>query len=574
MTQWTKVSLLFLGEGIMILILGTLPGAAQLLFVQEQEILPLIRVEDQRFGVAVSLAGDIAILGATDYVPGSASVPGEVQVFRRSGAFWEHEDTISIGVRGDAFGSALTISGNELIIGAPLWVEPGGGAPGAVFFFRFENDQWVESQGAITGIGGRFGDSVAASSDGQLLVVGAPFDEGSRGTAYIYRRTGGVWELDLRVLAGDGDKNELFGDSVGVDGSVVMVGMTRDEGVGSVHVFEFIKDVWVQREEPLSGDVTGSGDEFGQALVVEGDVVVIGSPGDNEGSAYVFRRLGNDWVQEQRLAARFGNLGDGFGDSVALSSGVIVVGAGAGDGRNVGSGGAYAYRDHGGIWAEDQLLFADDGMAGDEFGGAGGRAFDDVVALDSSGLLVGANRHEEGGVRSGAAYYYRRVDGESCLAGSVNQGMGPLSNVLYVNGSIGDQGRVVEVASNDLISLVMLSPPAGSNGRFVLQGHLGTPVAPGVALPFDVGVSCFPLLLSAGSEPVIVANNLGRTNLVGASVFFGVPTQDPGRAPTAFFYDPLPAGSALTFQGIIVDQGSAGVRPVSVTNAVIVLVRP
>ena len=158
-----------------------------------------------------------------------------------------------------------------------------------------------------------------------------------------------------------------------------------------------------------------------------------------------------------------------------------------------------------------------------------------------------------------------------CTGGTVNATQGPVSNVLYVNGSFGESDRVVRSTPEDLLVLTLLRPPAGGNGKFVIHANDERPTSSSVtALPAQIGSTCFPLLLSSGAAPVIVANNIGKTAVVGESQFFGVPQADPSPAATSFFYAPLPAGTVLTFQAVIVDPVSNSPKGASATNAIIV----
>jgi hypothetical protein len=80
---------------------------------------------------------------------------------------------------------------------------------------------------------------------------------------------------------------------------------------------------------------------------VSGDVAVVGAIyGTDFGSAYVFRRNPGgpgSWVQEQKLLASDGAVGDHFGASVSVSGDVAVVGAWANDDQGDGSGSAYVF---------------------------------------------------------------------------------------------------------------------------------------------------------------------------------------------------------------------------------------
>ncbi|CAK0818536.1 unnamed protein product [Prorocentrum cordatum] len=92
----------------------------------------------------------------------------------------------------------------------------------------------------------RFGYSVAVSSDGARVVVGSFYDsdQGTAfGSAYVFNGTTG--ERLLKLVASDGAANDYFGDSVAVssDGARVVVGAMNDDdqgtNSGSAYVFDF-----------------------------------------------------------------------------------------------------------------------------------------------------------------------------------------------------------------------------------------------------------------------------------------------------------------------------------------------
>jgi len=100
---------------------------------------------------------------------------------------------------------------------------------------------------------------------------------------------------------------------------------------------------------------------FGSAVDIEGDSAVIGSSNDSftafgAGSAYVFRRSGVVWAQEQKLLAADGEAYDEFGVSVAISGDAVLVGARLDDGTYANSGSAYVYRYCGVSWAGETKL--------------------------------------------------------------------------------------------------------------------------------------------------------------------------------------------------------------------------
>lgn len=163
-----------------------------------------------------------------------------------------------------------------------------------------------------------------------------------------------------------------------------------------------------------------------------------------------------------------------------------------------------------------------------------------------------------------------------CYEGTVNAAGGSIVDVLYLNGTAGGATRSVDTAQGSLVWASIFAPPAGGPGKFVIHADSGVPTSSSVSLlPSNVGTTCFPFLLPAAA-PVAVWNNLGKVNLVGSSQYFDTtPIPDPPSAPTIFLQllsgdaINLPAGTEITFQGIIVDPASLSAKGASTTNAVI-----
>ena len=205
----------------------------------------------------------------------------------------------------------------------------------------------------------RFGVSVAVSGD--VVVVGAYGANGNQGSAYVFVKpvTGQPsMTQTAKLTASDGAAYDLFGCSVAVSGDVVVVGAYGANGEqGSAYVFVKPPGGWATTSaytaKLTASDGAGS-DYFGHSVAVSGDVVVVGAYGDDiganlgQGSAYVFVKPPGGWATTSaytaKLTASDGAAGDGFGVSVAVSGGVVVVGAYGDDiGANDAQGSAYVY---------------------------------------------------------------------------------------------------------------------------------------------------------------------------------------------------------------------------------------
>ena len=184
------------------------------------------------------------------------------------------------------------------------------------------------------------------------------------------------------------------------------------------------------------------------------------------------------------------------------------------------------------------------------------------------------------GWRSGAILLVEDPDNDplSCTVGTVDLLNNGPTDVLFVNGSAGGLNREVTVNDGVTISATIERAPAGGSAKFLIHGNIGRP-SPGtvIALPANIGDACFPILFENGGNPVVIANNAGRRNRVGASMFFGTSTPDPARAPTTFMErtsDPnLPPGTILTLQGALIDPGTVATLNASATNAVTIVVQ-
>src|SRR5262245_20382707 len=102
------------------------------------------------------------------------------------------------------------------------------------------------------------------------------------------------------------------------------------------------------------------GDGFGFAVAARGDVLAVGAPynmnGGVRGSAYIFRRAGSTWSFEQKVAPHDNPPSAEFGDAVAIGGDVLVVGMPFYSTQNNGSGFAYVYRFDGRQWNFDARL--------------------------------------------------------------------------------------------------------------------------------------------------------------------------------------------------------------------------
>ncbi len=163
-----------------------------------------------------------------------------------------------------------------------------------------------------------------------------------------------------------------------------------------------------------------------------------------------------------------------------------------------------------------------------------------------------------------------------CRRGNVNGAAGPVTDVLFVNGTTGtDPERIVTVDRSDPFEISVGAPPSRPLGPspYVLYVDGGQPTRQSArTLPFLIGRTCMPTPLSGGSPPRI-ANNFGRTGLLGRENWPGPPTSPaPSVALRVSGGLMMHGGRSFFVQGLIVDTASRS-RRLAVTNGVGVRVR-
>lgn len=401
------------------IVILVLQAPAALALNESQRIKANDAASNDNFGFSVGISGGVAIVGSFND-DDTAQNSGSAYIFRNPGSgTWSQLDKLnaSDAALDDNFGTAVAISGNTAIVSAPF-----DDGRGSAYIFRdngagdwLQLDKLLANDGAS---GDQFGSSVAIS--GNTAVVGAYYDNGKIGSAYVFRDNGaGDWMQIAKLTADDGAANDEFGNSVAVFGNTVLVGAHLDSNAGggaagAVYVFQDNGDTWSQVDKLMAADGSVF-KQFGSSVSLSSNTALIGASGDGtfgllSGAAYVFQRDGLlVWQQMDKLTASDGNAGDLFGSSVALSGNTAVVGASAESDGGAGAGAAYSFRDNGlGNWNQFAKLRASDAQSGDSLGTA--------VGISGTTALVGAPLANSP-TDSGAGYLYTLVAG---LAGDFN----------------------------------------------------------------------------------------------------------------------------------------------------------
>ena len=215
---------------------------------------------------------------------------------------------------------------------------------------------------------------------------------------------------EQKLTADDGTSGDCFGYSVAIRDDILVVGANLDDDngndSGSAYVYTRTVDGWAleQKLVPSDGDV---GDVFGERVAIHGERIVVAARVDDDmgldsGSVYVYTRVDGVWT-EQKVLATDGTQGDYFGHSVAIYEDTLVVGANFDDPMGINSGSVYVFTEAIGVWVPQQKITAFDGAEADLFG--------DSVAISGDTLVVGARLDNDTAVNSGSVYVYTRSMG-------------------------------------------------------------------------------------------------------------------------------------------------------------------
>ena len=398
----------------------------QLLQFEPNKLIDDDRVQYDSFGYSVAVDGDTAVIGVyqddhTDSGGTDVDNSGSAYVFTRdSTGRWNRAAKLTALVRAanDEFGYSVAVDGDTVVIGA----RQDDARNGAAYVFTKPDNGWADSNETAKFAAynpmadDEFGISVAV--DGDTILVGAHQDDrngADAGAAYLFTRPYTGWanrKETIQLIAADGAEGDRFGISVAVDGDNAVIGANKDDDSGSAYLFTKVSGVWSQQAKITASDGVAS-DGFGISVAVDDGTIVVGAhqhdvggDGNKEGAAYVFTKPANGWVdgtETDKLTVSDGEADDEFGYSVAVDGDRLVVGAHQDDDNRDDSGSVYLFsKDATGGWIQAAKLTAHDGAANDRYGYS--------VAVSGNSVLVGAYSDDSiddsgaGVADTGAAY--------------------------------------------------------------------------------------------------------------------------------------------------------------------------
>ncbi|GAA4891859.1 hypothetical protein GCM10023311_15340 [Flaviramulus aquimarinus] len=380
---------------------------------------------DDALGESISLSADGTILAI------GSSDSGYVKVFENQSGIWSQIGLdIENEIESDSSGKSVSLSedGSIIAIGAPKNYSTGNNS-GHVRIYKNQSGVWTQIGNDIIGeaIEDESGRSVSISSDGNIVAIGAPYNNDNgieSGHVRVFENQSGVWtqignDIDGQA-AGDLSGNHI---SLSADGTTVAIGATGNDwngnNSGDVRVFKNESGEWIQIGNSIYGEVEG--DEFGGSvsLSADGKTIAIGAPyndgnGNNSGHVKVYQlEFIDDWHYNCYAVydywgyylyddcyweyyatdtwVRLGSVIDGeaendqSGRTVSLSSDgtILAIGATGNDANGNNSGHVRIYQNQSGVWNQ---------LGSDINGEAAGDllAYSLSISANSNVLAIGA----------------------------------------------------------------------------------------------------------------------------------------------------------------------------------------
>lgn len=264
------------------------------------------------FGANVSIDNDIIAVGA----PGHEGT-GAVFIYRKNGTQWEFEHQLAspFSAPGGLFGTNTVIHDDLLLVAAPAAMQPG--VPqfsGYVHIFQLVDTQWNYMHSMSLGNVTNYGEKIR--KDGTTIIIsGTTNSEGKKFVNYLLSTSSPefgsaeqiisdfqIAEDRLYLLTRESQNQEILvidyltwdivntiaipasdqiytslavsGDKMFVGSSEYVLQMTRKF---PVEYFRKVGSEW-QYQYPIFGTAPDGDDNFGQALAIDGENLVIGAP--------------------------------------------------------------------------------------------------------------------------------------------------------------------------------------------------------------------------------------------------------------------------------------------------------
>ena len=266
------------------------------------------------FGMAVAVSDEVAVVGAAREGL-SSSERGSAYVYELSASGWGagRRLEISDAQRGERFGSAVAIIGDEILVGAPFRRD-GTAWVGGVYVFRrdYPSATWREVELLLPG-SWSYLYGTALAHDGERLVVGTGF------AVVVNERdpASGRWEVTQTLLPSGPALG--YGNAFDIDGDTIVVGARHAE-TAFVYERDPASSIWSEVAVLTPPQSNG---EFGERVAVSGKTILVAAPSHNRITVFT-RDPGGAWIETQSISPPAAVAW--FGKALAFDGEMVVAG--------------------------------------------------------------------------------------------------------------------------------------------------------------------------------------------------------------------------------------------------------
>lgn len=412
-------------------------------------------------GVFSFLSIAIIVLNVTPHAKGTIAFVEEARF------------TSPTGYRLNGFGGAVDIQGDRAIVGA-IGADSSHGPFDSAYLFERTDSGWSFEQelipSKVQATTATFGISVQL--DDTQAIVGADLNGElvwQSGAIYVFDRTPTGYSESQKIFHPELTYDGNFGHALSLQGDTLIIGapgLTGGTPPPAAYAYVRQAGVWTFQQKlvpTISGDTI---ERYGTSVAVDGDFAVIGDDGgysqgvNNRGDARVFKRTGTTWQETQLLSAFDTYQNQDYGTAVSISGDTIAIGAPGGGNNSDRPGSIYIYRFDGNTWNFEQRLRATNAHGGDSFGWH--------IELDGNRLVVGQEQFST--KSAGSAYVFERQGTTWQLVSQLTSSDGMLDDYF---------GSAVALDGNQFIIGASRASPYGAAYVYVPEpGSMGLLILP------------------------------------------------------------------------------------------------
>jgi choice-of-anchor B domain-containing protein len=218
----------------------------------------------------------------------------------------------------------------------------------------------------------------AVEISGGTIFIGEPANYHQPGLVYVFTKEGSEWSEETRIQASNGAIGNDFGSVLSADGDYILIGAPgTNEGSGAVYFFSADNGEW---SEIKMVNVDSEESAFGSSVFLHQDMAFVGAPGygDGNGAVFVFENNNGEW-NESATISNPDTTGSGFGSTLAADGEDLVISSSA---RS--NDGVYVFNSSGSEWILSATLSSNQADERSRFGSA--------INISDEKIYVGAPR--------------------------------------------------------------------------------------------------------------------------------------------------------------------------------------